>query len=294
MATGVRHQIIAATTLAAFLLYLDRVCIAEIVKLDSFRSDLGLDDKQAGSIMSAFFIAYALSQVPAGLLSDRFGARQMLPLYITVWSICTIATGLATGLIMLLIFRSLFGIAQAGCYPTAGSLIRRWVPLSRRGTASSVVSVGGRLGAAGAPLLTAWLLQEYFSWRVVLALYGSIGFGVAIVFWFVCRERPEDHPGCDPEERHLIQRDAELDQPRPNHLPPILPLLTNVSLWLMSLLQFGINVGWAFLITWLPTYLQEVKHIDAKIGGLMSTVALAAGSSACCVADRLLTWPSSA
>lgn len=48
-------------------------------------------------------------------------------------------------------------------------------------------------------------------------------------------------------------------------------------MWAMCALQFGINIGWVFLITWLPTYLKEVKNVDPKVGGLMSTIVLFAG-----------------
>ena len=178
--TNVRYRVIGATTLAAVILYLDRICIAEIVKLDEFKNNLGLSDQQTGFILSAFFFAYALGQVPAGWLSDRFGARTMLPFYICIWSACTILTGLATGFVMLVVARLLFGIAQAGCYPTAGSLIKRWMPLPTRGTASAVVSFGGRLGGTIAPILTAWLLKDYIGWRWVLTLYGTIGLFVAV------------------------------------------------------------------------------------------------------------------
>jgi ACS family glucarate transporter-like MFS transporter len=82
--TTVRYRVIGATTLAAVLLYLDRICIAEIAKLDDFKSSLGLSDQQTGAVLSAFFFSYALGQVPAGWLSDRFGARKMLPIYILV------------------------------------------------------------------------------------------------------------------------------------------------------------------------------------------------------------------
>jgi MFS family permease len=147
------------------MLYLDRVCIAEIAKLDEFKRSLELNEQQTGAILSAFFLSYALCQMPAGWLSDRFGARRMLPLYIVIWSLCTILTGIATGFAMLITARLLFGVAQAGCYPTASSLIKRWVPVPRRGTASSIVSFGGRLGGAVAPLLTAWLLKDLLpSW----------------------------------------------------------------------------------------------------------------------------------
>ena len=204
MPTGIRHRVIGATTLVAVILYLDRICIAEIAKLDSFKESLSLNEEQTGAILSAFFFTYALGQVPAGWLSDRFGARRMLPLYIGIWSLCTILTGLASGFAMLIAARMFFGLAQAGCYPTAGSLIKRWVPLPRRGTASSLVSFGGRFGGAVAPLLTAWLLKDHLGWRAVLVLYGCAGFVVAGLFWTVFRETPAEHPDCDDDERRLI------------------------------------------------------------------------------------------
>ncbi len=278
--TRVRHQVIGVTTLAAVLLYLDRICIAEIAKLDSFKAELGLSPEQTGAVLSAFFFAYALAQVPAGWLSDRFGARRMLPAYIVLWSLCTALTGLATGFVMLIVARVVFGIAQAGCYPTAGSLIKRWTPLRVRGTTSSIVSFGGRLGGATAPLLTAWLLKDHLDWRWVLVLYGGSGLLVALLFGRVFRESPAAHPRVNDAERRLIAEGGE--SPGGAHLgpppfPPLLPLMRSGTMWLMCALQYGINIGWVFLVTWLPTYLQDVKGVDPKIGGLMSTTVLFAG-----------------
>lgn len=276
--TAVRHRVIGTTTLAAVLLYLDRICIAEIAKLDSFQAELSLSKEQTGAVLSAFFFAYALAQVPAGWLSDRFGARRMLPIYIVLWSICTALTGLANGFVMLIAARLVFGIAQAGCYPTAGSLIRRWTPLPSRGTASSIVSFGGRLGGAIAPLLTAWLLKDYLGWRWVLVLYGSSGLLVALLFWNVFRETPDEHPRCNDAERELIKGgDDDTTSSGPPPFPPLHLLVKSGTMWLMCALQFGINIGWVFLVTWLPTYLKEVKEVDPKIGGLMSTLVLFAG-----------------
>ncbi|MCB1231226.1 MAG: MFS transporter [Verrucomicrobiae bacterium] len=277
--TGVRHQVIGVTTLAAVLLYLDRICIAEIAKLDSFKTELELSPQQTGAVLSAFFFAYALAQVPAGWLSDRFGARRMLPSYIVLWSACTALTGLATGFVMLIAARVIFGVAQAGCYPTAGSLIKRWTPLRTRGTASSIVSFGGRLGGAIAPILTAWLLRDHLGWRWVLVLYGSSGLLVALLFWSVFRNSPGEHSRVNQAERSLI---TEGDTESHSHsdlpsFPPLLPLVRSGTMWLMCALQFGINIGWVFLVTWLPTYLQDVKGVDPKVGGLMSTTVLFAG-----------------
>ena len=277
-ASRVRYSVIGGTTLAAVVLYLDRICIAEIARLDDFQASLRLSETQTGLVLSAFFFAYALGQVPAGWLSDRFGARATLPLFICIWSLCTILTGLANGFAMLIFARLLFGVAQAGCYPTAGSLIRRWTPLPQRGTVSAIVAFGGRVGGATAPLLTALLLKDYLGWRSVLGLYGVSGFVVAAYFWKVFRETPSVHPDCNEAEQALISAGDSVEaNAGPPPFPPIVPLVCNGSMWLMCALQYGINVGWVFLVTWLPTYLKDVKHVDPKIGGLMSTVVLCAG-----------------
>lgn len=299
-ATHVRYHVIAATTLAALMLYLDRICIAEIAKLDQFKTDLKLSDHQVGVVLSAFFFAYAFAQVPAGWLSDRFGARKMLPIYIIIWSACTMLTGWASGFMMLMVARLLFGVSQAGCYPTAGSLIKRWISLPRRGAASSIVSFGGRLGGAIAPLLTAWLLKDYLGWRAVLTLYGAAGLFVAIHFYRVFRNTPGQHPSCNDAERELIlshdptsgdsTSDAsDADSQRPS-FPPLLPLIRSGPMWLMCALQFGINVGWVFLVTWLPTYLKDVKGVDAKVGGLMSTIVLFSGIVGMLLGGQLTDW----
>ena len=70
----------------------------------------------------------------------------------------TAMMGLSYGFAMLLIMRAAYGIGQAGAYPTSASIISKWVPFSNRGTASSIVAFGGRLGGAIAPILTAFLI----------------------------------------------------------------------------------------------------------------------------------------
>jgi len=157
--TRVRYLVVAVTALMAVLLYLDRFCIsfAEVF----IKEDLDLTDSQVGWMLSAFFWTYALSQVPSGWLTDRFGPRLMLTSYVLGWSLLTGLTGVAAGFGMLILLRLGFGIAQAGAYPTGASLIGRWMPVSARATASSLVSVGGRVGGwlalfASGPLIV-WL-----------------------------------------------------------------------------------------------------------------------------------------
>ena len=154
--TAVRHLVVLVTALMAVILYFHRFCIsfAEIF----IKEELRLTDDQIAWVLSTFFFTYALGQVPSGWLTDRFGARIMLTSYILLWSLFTGLTGMAFAFLTLLIYRCAFGIAQAGAYPTSASLISKWVPFQNRGTASSLVAIGGRIGGVLAPLVTGFLI----------------------------------------------------------------------------------------------------------------------------------------
>ncbi len=104
----------------AVLLYLDRICIPFLEQY--IREDLHLSKNQGSLLLSAFFWAYALGQVPAGWLSDRFGARTMLALYILLWSLFTGWMGLAESYALLVVFWFGCGLAQAGAYPTSAGI----------------------------------------------------------------------------------------------------------------------------------------------------------------------------
>ena len=141
------------------LLYLDRFAVG--IASEFIREDLHMTQAQMSWFISAFFWSYALCQVPAGWLSDRFGGRVMLSVYIVLWSLFTGLMGTAHAVWVILWLRLFCGAAQAGAYPTSVSLLRQWYPISQRGTASSIVGLGGRFGAVLAPLLTAWLILYF-------------------------------------------------------------------------------------------------------------------------------------
>jgi MFS family permease len=157
--TSVRHAILSVLTLMSVLLYLDRFAVG--IASEFIREDLHMTQTQMSWFISAFFWSYALCQVPAGWLSDRFGGRVMLSVYIMLWSLFTGLMGTAHAVWVILWLRLFCGAAQAGAYPTSVSLLRQWYPISQRGTASSIVGLGGRFGAVLAPLLTAWLILYF-------------------------------------------------------------------------------------------------------------------------------------
>ena len=157
--TRIRYVILALTVCVAVLLYLDRYCLGFV--LPFVRENFRLSDSQTSFLVGAFFYTYAFGQIAGGYLSDRFGTRRMLSLYLAIWSVLTGVTGLATGFLMLVLLRFGCGLFEAGAYPACAGLIRRWFPYERRGLASGFVSIGGRIGGTVAPLMTGYLMVVF-------------------------------------------------------------------------------------------------------------------------------------
>src|SRR5262245_22918488 len=303
-----RYVIVGITAAAALFLYIDRVCVS--ILADPIQTDLGLSEREKARVLGAFFFTYALFQLPVGSLADRFGPRTVLALSIAVWSLVTAATGFVWGFFALLGVRLSLGVAEAGAYPAAAVLIKRWARPEERGRFSSYVAFGGRAGGVVAPYLTAalaaglagvglasWVAHNPSgqNWRGAFVLYGLCGLVVALLFWLIVRDFPptpprkgeapaeprSDSPGVTPpgeaaEEWHAM--------PVPPAKPPTsfvrqLALLTRSrNMWLFGALQFGVNIGGVFVITLLPTYLNNAG-VPFEQRGLMQTVVLLIG---CC------------
>jgi sugar phosphate permease len=186
--SSIRYQVVALTTLLSFLLYLDRFCFSFVERY--IKEDLGLSDDQTALLVSAFFWAYAVGQVPSGWLGDRYGARLMLALYVLLWSLFTGLIGVLVLFAAVLLFRLGCGLAQAGGYPVSGNILSKWVPFAERGLASSVVALGGRFGGALAPLLTAYLMLAFIP-RDLPSRFGSDDILDAPGLWQELRKREE-------------------------------------------------------------------------------------------------------
>ncbi|HVX15366.1 MAG TPA: MFS transporter [Pirellulales bacterium] len=282
--TAVRYQVLLLATASSFMLYVDRYCLGELLKHDSVTLELGLNhnDLLVAWSLSAFFWSYALLQVPSGWLADRFGPRWLMTFYVIGWSLCAAATGWVNGFVSLFAVRIGLGVMQAGAYPTSGNIVSRWMPLAERARASSVIALGGRLGAATALVMTTALIT--WSWRATMMIYGVIGCFLGAAFAIVARDWPAQHPRLNAAELALIERGRPSQtglsvQTQANSQPlrAFAQLVRSASMWAMCVAQFATNIGWVFLLTWLPRYLTEVRGVTSQLGANMNAIILFTG-----------------
>src|SRR5262245_15207034 len=125
--TKIRWLVFALASTTSFLLYLHRYTWG-IVKVEVSR-EYGWDKEVLGWLDSAFMLAYAGVQISGGMLPDGFGPRMVLGVIIVIWSLTMGATGLARGIPSMAAVRTIFGLAQAWCYPNLSNVTKVWFPI---------------------------------------------------------------------------------------------------------------------------------------------------------------------
>jgi ACS family glucarate transporter-like MFS transporter len=265
--TRARYGVLSFMLLLAAIAYLDRVCIA--IAAPSMKVDLGLNDAQMGYVFSAFTFAYALMEVPSGWLADRFGPRLMLTRIVVWWSLMTAATGWAAGFASLFAIRTLFGIGEAGCFPSMSRAFARWLPAREHGRAFGLAVMMGAFGGAITQPLVVWMLQK-MQWRHTFPVFGLVGAAWALAWFWWFRDDPHNHRSVNEAELRLIGTPP----PAPHERVPWRRLLANRSVWALCFMYFGVIYGWYFFLTWMPTYLMRARGFDLKHAGWLSALPL--------------------
>ena len=282
----VRFRILALVGSLSLLTYLDRICISRLQ--GEIQRDLGLSDIEMGAVFSAFFVGYALFEIPVGWLSDTLGARGVILRIVLWWSFFTALTGavldffpdsrlwlplpwgwvgLSWGFVTMVMVRFLFGCGEAGVYPTLSNVVRTWFPLTERAMAQGMIIMGSRFGAAMAPWVVG-RLADAFGWRMAFVALGLVGVAWSLLFAKIFRERPADHPGIGRQELARIG----IASVAKAHGGPSLPwreALRSPTVWALgAILILSNSFGWAFYASWQARYLLDVhgfKFRDSEL-----------------------------
>lgn len=260
----VRHKVVALSFLLGLVLFLDRAALS--VMAPSIRQDLHLGPAAMGAVFMAFVWGYALLNIPAGALGDRYGARRMLAGIVILWSVFTAATATAWNWMSLLVIRFLFGAAEAGATPNVTQSFARWIPVAERARAQGFYLAGMSAGAALAPPLVTFGLMRW-GWRATF-----VGLGLAGVLWaagwfFWYRDDPRRHPAVSAGELRLLGVPADCG---PLACFDWRRVLATPNLWAILLMYFTYGYTGYIYITWFPSYLMESRGLPLSMAGTLA------------------------
>jgi MFS family permease len=166
--------------------FLDRQ-IANILA-EHIKRDLGLLDWQLGMLTGvAFSVFHATFGIPIARLADRRDRSLILTVSLTIWSAFTAACGLAQNFMQLLLARICVGAGEAGCTPTAYSLITEYAPREKRASALAFYNLGAPFGSL-LGMAMGGLLVGHYGWRVAFIAAGAPGLVLALIAAFSLKE----------------------------------------------------------------------------------------------------------
>jgi MFS family permease len=272
-----RWELVAMLWAVAFCNFADRSIMAAV--LPQIRHDFGFTSAQLGLLSTAFLWVYAFSSPVAGVIGDIVRRKWVIVSALAFWSLVTLMTPLASGMLFFAACRALVGLGEAFNFPSATALIARYHGPETRSRAfawhQTALPCGQIAGAAAAGFLA-----QFYHWRVPFVVFAIFGLMIAIFIALAMRNPPSRHRNA-----------ANTFRPR------IGPLLANRSIAILAMVNFGaLFVAWT-MNTWLPTFLHDRYQLSLGLAATIGPLAMQLSTMAAVivggfVTDKLLTLTS--
>lgn len=248
-----RARYALALLLAVNLLnYIDRQALYAVFPL--IKSDLKLSDTALGLLGSAFMICYMLAAPLFGRLGDRLNRARLAAAGLTVWSLATMLSGMASSYRMLLAARSLVGVGEASFGTVSPGLVADYFPRERRGRVLSFFFLAIPVGSALGYLLGGQLGQAY-GWQRAFLLVGLPGLLLALPLYFLA------------EPRRLNRSDSVAG--REKLLPELRRFLLNLTYVYSTLSMAAMTFALGGLAQWAPSFLNRGFGLDVARGSML-------------------------
>ena len=252
--------------------YMDRSALGVVAQ--AVRGEFALSPVQMGYLFSSFLWTYVICLLPIGILLDRFTARNINAIGITLWSLAMMATAGVWNFATLIGARMVMGAGEATSIPSCGRIVREWMPAQERGVANAFWSAGSFLGPAIGAIITASITATW-GWRSAFVILGALGF-----VWLACNliwfDRPEKVSWLSEDERKKIVSERSAGTPDEvgiqGNPAVIAELLRSPSMWGTMIAQAAGIYTLYLLLFWLPSYLQDTKHLTIMKTGLYTAV----------------------
>ncbi len=250
--------------------YFDRVSLS--VAAPQLQITFGLSASDIGLLFSAFFWGYAVLQIPAGLLLDRYGVMRVGRVGALLWGVSSLITACAGGFAGLFAARLMLGIAEAPSFPANSKATGYWFPGKERATSTALFDAAAKFSnVIGVPLVAVMVAHK--GWRWGFGLVSALSFLYFGLFYVFYRD-PSGHPRLTRREHdYILGNGATPEGVQPAGTFDMLAfLLRNKRLW-------GVSIGFAaygycfyFFLTWLPGYLVQSMHLSILRSAGLATI----------------------
>lgn len=260
-----KWEVLALLWVAFFLNQADRQVFNTVLPL--IQESMKLTSAEVGLIATIFNLVLAFLVPISGYLGDRFSKKALIVSSIIIWSSATMLTGLSTGVLMFIVFRSFAtGLGEAMFGPANYSTIADYHK-STRAIAMSIHQTSYYFGVIASGLIAGYIGQMW-GWRSAFFIFGAVGLVHGIIMYFRLHDKKSE-PAEDSGDanvashcNHAAEKINFLDAMRVLFRVPTAVILTFCFAGLIFVLT-----GY---LTWTPTFLYEKFSMNLAEAGFHS------------------------
>jgi ACS family hexuronate transporter-like MFS transporter len=259
-----RWFVVFLIAVISMLDYIDRSAISYAMPI--IGNIYHLSTEQKGYIFGIFGVGYVASAFLGGIFADRFGARITLGISAIAWGLSLIGCGLSTGFFGFIIARFVLGLSEGPNFPCLTRATGDWLLEKERVRALSwsLVAVPTALAIGG---LIATQLIIHFKWRWMFIILGVLSL-IWVPFWVIFfRNKPEQSRFTHYEALPLGEAQTVIQS---KEKTPWKVILWNPTLLSTYWAFFVFGYMLFFFMSWMPSYLVKMYHLDLKSQGLFT------------------------
>lgn len=257
---------------------MDRVSVLTLLPV--IRVDLNLTHAQVGLAASVFFFGYALTQLSAGYLTDRFGAKKVMSIAIGTFSLVTFFMGLVSNFTQFIALRIGLAVGEGHHMVPAQKTIAEWFPKQEKGRAASYFTTSWTFAAVVVPLIAAAMAAALGGWRMVFYLLAIPGFIGVFFLWRYISDSPKlafDKKQISSEEKDYIESGIVSAEKGLSLKESLKILFKDRSFIMMCLTYFCGNAVYWGNTTWLTSFIYEQHGFKLVAMGAIATLPGIAG-----------------
>lgn len=228
-------------------------------------------------MLSSFFWGYITTQIPGGQIAQKYGAKTILLVGVTLCSLLSLLTPVAAhlgGWKLLFALRVIQGMLQGCVHPATHAMLAKWAPVEERGTLGTICYSGSQFGTVVMLAVSGYIADSSAGWPGIFYISGSIGIVWAIFWYLFAASTPAEHKSISPEEQKMIENSLGQMDSTPKTIAPTPWVKIFTSLPFISLIIVHCTHMWGFwtLLTQIPNYMKNILGVDIKNSALLSSL----------------------
>jgi MFS family permease len=271
-----RFIVVVALFVGIAVAYMDRVNVSVLTANEIFLMDMGIKGNpvKIGMLMTIFLAFYGLANILVDWLSRRLGAHKAMMASIVMWIVSLIIGGMAPSFGVMILARILLGIGEGTYYPLQSVIVKEWIPPKERGKANAAWSIGQSLAPAIAMPMLSYAIAVW-GWRESFHILIPITCLPLLMFYFLVSDTPRGKKWVSKEEIAFIEAslaEEKKNKPQGNVWQNFKKIAQSSDYWLLVIWYLSLNLIYWGLVSWLPSYLKDVRGFSWQQVGWLSSL----------------------